>query len=301
MITAEFDPGEVSSADFHAALVSGERFFVPIDVGVRNALKAILRDTIDAFEGLEGDWEAHDISEDYGERRRIYALRADPLFQTLSDIFDSGALAELPDLQNHLAELDYYFAKFVDPDGRMIVGVKKARNAKATLGAQNKLVRLVDNSLQLIEERVLRLDRTFDVLLTADHVFILEPRPMEQVARLVEQVAASAKAKVQAIHDAVTFLDLSRVREKIGRHPKLARIAHSVASNPNLALMQRAVIEELARAQGIRFKDVNGRLLCNVTDEAKLLEILDARRYHLDLTATGAVPYRATARQAVKP
>lgn len=301
MITAEFNSGDISSADFHAALTSGERFFVPIDVGVRNALKAILRETVGAFESLEGNWEAHDISEDYGERRRIYTFRTNPLFQTLSDIFDSGALAELPDLQNHLADLDYYFAKFVDHAGRVIVGVKKARNAKATLGAQNKLVRLVDNSLQLIEERVLRLDRTFDVLITTDHVFILEPRPMEQVAQLVQQVAASATAKVQAIHDAVTFLDLSRVREKIGRHPKLARIAHSVASNPNLTLMQRVVIEELARAQGVRFKEVNGRLLCNVTDEAKLLEVLDARRYHLDLTATGAVPYRATARQAVKP
>ena len=301
MITAEFNPGDIRSADFHAALTSGERFFVPTDAGVRNALKAILRETIDAFEGLEGDWEVHDISEDYGERRRIYASRADPLFQTMSDIFASGALAELPNLQNHLGELDYYFAKFVDQAGRMIVGVKKARNAKAILGAQNKLVRLVDNSLQLIEERVLRLDRTFDVVITADHVFILEPRPMEQVARLVEKVAASAAAKVQAIHDAVPFLDLSRVREKIARHPKLARIAHSVAAHPNLALMQRAVIEELARAHGVRFKEVNGRLLCNVTDEAKLLEVLDARRYHLDLTATGTVPYRATARQAVKP
>lgn len=301
MITAEFNSGDIRSADFHASLKSGERFFVPIDVGVRNALKTILRETIDAFEEIEGEWEVHDISEDYGERRRIYALRADPLFQTMSDIFDSGTLAELPDLQNHLPELHYYFARYVDHTGRVIVGVKKARNAKATLAAQNKLVRLVDNSLQLIEERVLRLDRYFDVLITADHVFVLEPRPMEQVAQLVQQVAASATAKVQAIHDAVTFLDLSRVREKIGRHPKLARIAHSVASNPNLALLQRSVIEELARAQGIRFKEVDGRLLCNVTDEAKLLEILDARRYHLDLTATGAVPYRATARQAVKP
>lgn len=300
MIKASFNDGEIRSADFFAALTQDKRFFVPTDDGVQNALQAILRETISAFEVLEGDWQQHDVSEDYGERRRVYALRSDPLFQTVSDIFDSGALAELPDLHNHLSELDYYFARFTDHTGRVIVGVKKARTAKAILGAQNKLIRLVDNTLQLIEERVLRLDRTFDALITVDHVFILEPRAMEHIAQIVERVAASAATKVQVIHDTVTFLDLSRVRDKIARHPRLARIAHSVASNPNLGLIQRAAIEELAKAQGLRFKEVGGRLLCNVADEAKLLEILDSRRYHLDLTATGTIPYRATARQLVK-
>lgn len=301
MINDNFNDGDIRAAEFCASLKSGDRFFIPSDGGVQNALKAILRETVNAFEAIEGEWELHDISEVYGERRRVYAPRNSPLLETMSEIFDSGALPELPDLQNHLAELDYYFAKFVDNEGRVIVGVKKARTAKATLGAQNKLVRLIDNTLVLIEERVLRLDRQFDVLISADHVFVLEPRAMEQVANIVERVAASAGTKVQEIHDAVPFLDLSRIKDKIARHPKLARIAHSVANNPNLRQMQRAVIEELAAAQGIRFKEVNERLLCNVTDEAKLMEVLDARRYHLDLTATGAIPYRATARQAVRP
>ena len=49
----------------------------------------------------------------------------------------------------------------------------------------------------------------------------------------------------------------------------------------------------------IVFNEVDGRLQCRVTDEAKLLEILDARRYHLDLTDDGGTPYRASARQKV--
>lgn len=301
MINDNFNDGDIRAADFCASLKGGDRFFIPSDGGVQNALKSILRDTVNAFEAIEGDWELHDISEDYGDRRRVYAPRNSPLLATMSEIFDSGALRELPDLQNHLAELEYYFARFEDHQGRVIVGVRKARTAKATLGAQNKLVRLIDNTLVLIEERVLRLDRQFDVLISEDHVFILEPRAMEQIAKIVERVAASASVKVQEIHDAVAFLDLSRIKDKIAKHPKLARIAHSVASHPNLRQIQRAVIEELAAAQGIRFKEVDGRLLCNVADEAKLMEVLDARRYHLDLTATGAIPYRATARQAVRP
>jgi len=301
MINDNFNVGNIASVDFCATLKQGDRFFIPTDGGVQEALATILRDTVSGFDVIEGDWELHDISEDYGDRRRVYAPRNFPLFETMSEIFDSGALPEMPDLQDHLAELDYYFAKFIDSEGRVMVGVKKARTAKATLGAQNKLVRLIDNTLVLIEERVLRLDKQFDVLISADHVFILDSRATEQVAKIVERVAASASAKVQEIHDAVPFLDLSRIKSKIARHPKLARIAHSIASHPNLHGIQRAAIESLAAAQGIHFKEVDGRLLCNVTDETKLMEVLDARRYHLDLTATGAVPYRATARQVVRP
>lgn len=300
MINNEFNTGDIASVDFCAALKTGDRFFIPTNGGVQEALKTILHDTVAGFDVIEGDWELHDISEDYGERRRVYAPQNLPLFETISEIFNSGALPELPDLQNRLAELDYYFAKFTDSDGRAMVGVKKARTAKATLGAQNKLVRLIDNTLVLIEERVLRLDRQFDALISANNVFILEPRATEQVAGIVERVAASAGARVQEIHDAILFLDLSRIKSKIARHPKLARIAHSIANRPDLQDIQRAAIEELAAAQGIRFREVGGRLLCNVTDEAKLMEVLDARRYHLDLTATGAVPYRATARQVVR-
>lgn len=300
MINENFNTDDIEAVDFCATLKHGDRFFIPTDIGVQDALKTILRDTVTGFDVIEGDWELHDISEDYGERRRVYAPRNLPLFETVSEIYDSGALPELPDLQNHLAELDYYFAKFVDSEGRTMVGVKKARTAKATLGAQNKLVRLIDNTFVLIEERVLRLDRHFDVLISADNVFILEPRATEQVAKIVERVAASASARVQEIHDAVPFLDLSRIKSKIARHPKLARIAHSIANHPDLHGIQRAAIEDLAAAQGIRFKEVDGRLLCNVTDETKLMEVLDARRYHLDLTANGAVPYRATARQVVR-
>ncbi len=300
MINDNFSSGDIAAVDFCATLKDGGRFFIPTDGGVQNALRTILRDTVTGFDAIDGDWELHDISQDYGERRRVYAPRNLPLFETMSEIFDSGALPELPDLQNYLTELDYYFAKFVDGEGRTMVGVKKARTAKVTLGAQNKLVRLIDNTLVLIEERVLRLDRQFDVLISTENVFILEPRATEQVAKIVERVAASASARVQEIHDAVTFLDLSRIKTKIARHPKLARIAHSIANHPNLHGIQRAAIEGLAAAQGIRFKEVDGRLLCNVTDEAKLMEVLDARRYHLDLTATGPVPYRATARQVVR-
>lgn len=52
---------------------------------------------------------------------------------------------------------------------------------------------------------------------------------MQQLANFTSRVAATAKDKIQAIEDTITFLDLSRIKEKIEEHPKVARYAASIA------------------------------------------------------------------------
>lgn len=301
MINAEFDADAIASVNFGVRLRSnGDMYFVPTDPGTKSALQAIYRDTVTAFGGIPTDWEVYDISEDYGLRRRIYADRTNEVMADLSAVFDVGALDDLANLQDHMHDVDYYFAEFMDDQNRRAVGIRKATRFKGTMKARNRLVRLVDDTLVLIEEDVLRLDQEFDLIVTDAHVFVLNVSPMEQVGRIVAQVAATAAAKVQTIHDTITFLDLLRIKEKIGSHPRVARQAASVAVNPNLAAFQRAPIEALAAQHGIKFKELkNGRLQCRVQDQAKLMELLDARRYHLDLAGNGGDPYRASGRQKV--
>ncbi|MEI9424897.1 DUF4868 domain-containing protein [Mesorhizobium sp. Cs1299R1N1] len=301
MIEAEFNPMAIVAVNFGVTLRSnGNMHFVPTDAATKDTLRTILRDTIDSFEAVQTGWEAYDISEDYGAKRRIYAERKNEFMGDLSAIFDAGALDDLANVQDHIQDMDYYFAEFTDDQGRRAIGIKKATRLKGTIKARNRLVRLVDDTLTMIQENVLRLDQEFDVIVTDAHVYILNVGPMEQVAKIVANVAATAAAKVQAIHDAITFLDLSRIVEQIGSHPRVARHAASVAGNANLAAFQRAPIEALAAQHGIKFKELeNGRLQCRVQDHAKLIELLDARRYHLDLTGDGGDPYRASGRQKV--
>ncbi|WP_338445856.1 Kiwa anti-phage protein KwaB-like domain-containing protein [Pelagerythrobacter marensis] len=301
MIDQEFDVQNIADVNFGISLRSnGDMYFIPTDGPTKNTLKETFTNTRNIFEGLPGDWELHDISEDYGARRRIYAPRNNEFMAELSAVYNAGTLDDLTNIQDHAHDVDFYFAEFRDNQQRRAVGIRKATKLKGTLNARNRLVRLVDDTLVLIQDAVLHLDTEFDVIVTDGKVFILNARQTEQVAKIVQHVAATAAAKVQAIHDAIPFLDLSRIAEKIGRHPRMARHAASIAANPNLANFQRPQIEALAVRHGIKFKELyDGRLQCRVTDEAKLLELLDARRYHLDLQGNGGDPYRATGRQRV--
>ncbi|WP_108398372.1 Kiwa anti-phage protein KwaB-like domain-containing protein [Devosia submarina] len=301
MIDQQFNFLDITSVNFGVALRSNRHmYFIPTNPGIKTALKQMLRETRNIFLSLSDDWELHDISEDYGARRRIYAPRGGEFMTELSAIYEAGALEDLTNIQDHAHDVDFYFAVFRDNQNRKAVGIRKATKLKGTLNARNRLMRLVDDTLVLIEDDVLHLDTEFDVIIADADVFILNTRPTEQVAKIVERVAETAAEKVQAIHSAIPFLDLSRVAEKIGKHPRMARHAASVASNPNLANFQRSAIEALAAKHGIKFKELDdGRLQCRVADEARLLELLDARRYHLDLHGDGGDPYRATARQRV--
>jgi Domain of unknown function (DUF4868) len=300
MIEQQIDLQTVAAQNFGVKMRSDASLhFIPTDVGTKAVLTDVLNATVGAFNGIDGDWQAYDISEDYGEPRRIFVARNAEHFGDVSAIFDIGALNDLANLDDHIRDIDYYFCEFRDAANAKIVGVKKAAQFKTTLAARNKLARLVNDTLQIIEENVVKIDPIFDALITDQHIFILKPRAIEYIADMVTRVAGAATEKVRHIHDNIVFLDLSRIEEKISSHPKMARMAASIAARDDLGEFQQEKIVALATQHGVVFKEVDGRLQCRVTDEAKLLEILDARRYHLDLANDGGDPYRASARQRV--
>jgi hypothetical protein len=229
----------------------------------------------------------------------VYAARDTDYLSDLSDLFDAGAFDDIANADEHVHNIDYYFAIFHDNQGRKAIGIKKGTQLKGTLGARNRFMRVLDDSLQMVEDKVLKLDREFDAVIMDAHVFMLKVRSVEYIANIVDRVAGAAQHKVQNIHDTIEFLDLSRIRDSIQDHPRMARLAASIAARDDLDQIRQDRVEELAGYHGLVLSNVDGRLQCRRQDETKLLEILDARRYQLDLTATGPVPYRATGRQKV--
>jgi hypothetical protein len=301
MIENDINIESIISVNFGIALRnSGYLYFVPTDAGLKGALKEMIVVTAAALNAAQGEWQAYDISEDYGQRRRVYCNRDNEYMAVFSTIFDAGTLDDLTNLPDHANDIEYYFAEITDIQNRRMVGVRKATQFKGTVKAKNRLVRMINDTLSIIEDSVFKLDNEFDLLITDGHVYILNDAKMQQLGDITSRVAATAKDKIQSIEDTITFLDLSRVKEKIEKHPRVARYAASIAQNPLIANFQRAKIEALALQHGIVFKELDtGKLQCRVQDEARLMELLDARRYHLDLADDGGDPYRATGRQKV--
>jgi len=266
MIENDIDIQNVTSVNFGIGLRSnGNLYFVPTDGNMKEALKEMISATVNGFGAIDSDWEAYDISEDYGARRRVFCPRGDEFMAVFSDLFNAGALDDLANLPDHVNDIEMYFAEITDNQNRRMIGARKATQFKGTVKARNRLVRMVNDTLSIIEDTVFKLDSEFDVLVTDANVYVLNDGKMQQLGEIVSRVAATAKDKVQAIEDEITFLDLSRIKEKIEKHPRVARYAASIAKNPTIANFQKDKIAELAGQHGIKFKELDdGRLQCRV-------------------------------------
>jgi hypothetical protein len=220
----------------------------------------------------------------------------------LSGLYDIGDPPDIANLQDIVHDVNYYFAIFRDSANRKLVAVRRASQFKVTLASQNRLVSIYDNTLRIIQQKVLRLDRNFDLLICNTNIYIGDVRAIESLADLVEVVADAAHAKLHRISEAIPFLDLTGIANTIENHPRTARLATAIAARGDLAIFDRAKIENLANAQGIVLHVTpEGKLKPKVSDQHKLLEILDDRRYLSNLTTAEPVPYRAPSRQRVKP
>lgn len=157
-------------------------------------------------------------------------------------------------------------------------------------------MQLFDKTLTLIENDVFRLESDFDVVLSKKYVFILRLRPFEIVAGLQEEIAAAAQQRVAQIETKITFLDLSGVAGRISQHPRSARVATSISKRTDLEKIRIDILREVGLSQNIKFLDAGGgKIRPRVSDEHKLLEILDDRRYVSRLTGQD-VPYIARSR-----
>ena len=99
--------------------------------------------------------QPHNMSEDYGKQRCVFAARNTDYLADLSTIFDEGDLDDLSNAYQHIRDIDYYYSVFFDSDERKVIGIKKGMQLKGVLGARNRLVRLADDTLQLIKDDVL--------------------------------------------------------------------------------------------------------------------------------------------------
>ncbi|RYG85176.1 MAG: DUF4868 domain-containing protein, partial [Alphaproteobacteria bacterium] len=295
------NPNTIAKINFGVCLKPASDYrFVPTAVGVQMSLVNVLQDTIEKYEAIDGNWQNYDVSEDYGEARKVRLARAEPLAVRLSNLFDMDAMADVGNIIQLVPNVEFYFAQFWDDQGRKAIGVAKSPQFKAHLGAQGRIWKWQDDVLSIVEGNVFRIERFFDAVITSEAVYMSKPRAVEAIADIVSEVANTAAAKIDIIEAGVTFLDLSRIKADIGSHPRMARLAAAIAKRDDLADISQDRLGALCLQQGIGLKEIGGKLQPVRRSEYALLEALDHRRYTTQLTVADPLAFRASGRQRVE-
>ena len=202
----EFDFHEITSVEFCVSVRDGEdytNYLVPSQHNVQNALKEMLGNTTRQLEASDDDWQAFELSEKYAARETLIADLASEEMATISALYDEEGWTSNPAALTASAatpaNIPYYFAVFRDSLERKLLGVRQAAQFKGVL--TKRLIRLLDDSLTMIEDRVFKLDNDFDFLITSQHVYILHPGGFERIAQMEKFVSAKAREKTASTRE----------------------------------------------------------------------------------------------------
>lgn len=297
----DFDIEAVTATEFGVGRDEGEgQTFVslPVDADVQKALREIASATWKVMQGAADDPRRYEPADKHGSTEYLHLPLEDDLAASIRQLHEA---ANLPLDAEALADTETvfcYFARMTDKKGRRLSGVRRATQFKGVL--KSRLLRFVTDALKLIGDRVFKLDNDFDLLVDATNVLILRPSGFEFTGQLEEAILKAVPTNVAAVQKDLSFVDFAGIQDYAGKHPRAARYLASIRTLKETKNINKSALKKLCKDTGVEVKESKGKLLVDYADVMGFLEVLDRRRYELELVKGSPERFRATSRQKIK-
>ena len=151
--------------------------------------------------------------------------------------------------------------------------------------------------MELIEDKVFKLDIEFDLLIDATTIHILRPSGFEVVGQLQAAVLAAVPTNVQAIRRDLTFVDFTSIEAYAKEHPRAARLLASIKSQYEYKNIDKTALKRHCKRNKVEISEVNGKIVASDGHIIDFLEVLDRRRYENNLIKDSPELYRALSRK----
>lgn len=297
-----FDFDEVSVTEFGVGRDHAEDqtfWAVPVDADVQAALGEMARATLDAMRDEEGP-SKYEPSEKHGAVEHLYLPLSDELAETFRQVHEAAQLDINASALADPADLFCYFARFTDSKGRRLTALRRATQFKGVLKSRGRLIRMWDDTLQIIQDEVFKLDNDFDLVIDSTNVHILRPSSFEFAGRLQDAILKAVPENMKAIKKDIAFVDFDGIEVYAAKHPRAARYLASIRGQAESKNINKAALKKLCSATGVEVTEAKGRVVVSSGHEMGFLEVLDRRRYQLELVKGTAERYRAGSRQRLR-
>ena len=107
-----------------------------------------------------------------------------------------------------------------------MTAVRRAQYFKGVVG--KPLIGLVSDSLRLVEDRVFKLDRDFDLLIDSNNIHILRPSAFEFIVDAQQAVRDAAPSNVAAIRQHLPFIEFENIEAYALTHTRAAQYLASI-------------------------------------------------------------------------
>lgn len=268
-------------------------YAVPVSIDVRDALLSMANATFDQLETFEGGATPYSPAEKH-EATEYLIVQAGSNFEVqFRELHDANNLTLGTDALVHPQSLLSYFVRLTDATNRRVTAVRRATHFKGIL--RSRLVRLFDDTLTVVEDDVFKLDTDFDLLVDSAGTHIWRPSAFEFLGRLTQAILDAVPDNVGAIRAELPFVDFARIEEYTTERPRAARYLASIRTQV-LNGLDRDALLDLCRHTNVAVEDQTGMLVPGPDNVMGFLEVLDRRRYELELVLGQPERFRASSR-----
>jgi len=300
-VKLNFDLGGVAVVEFGVGQDDGgEQGFVtvPVDGAVQSVLNEMVRATWLAMTKNEDGPAKYEPSEKHGRTEYLYVPLGDDTAMFLRELHEAANLEVDSTALYEPARLSSYFARLTDKKGRRLTALRRAAQFKGVVKSRNRLVRMLDDTLKIIEDSVFKLDHDFDLIIDDANVHILRPSGFEFAGKLQKAILDAVPKNVEALASDLPFVELGTIEEYAHTRVRAARYLASIRSQETQGI-DKALLKKLCKETDVEVSESKGKLSVSAGCEMAFLEALDRRRYVVTLVREKPEPYRAPSRKRI--
>lgn len=295
----EFDLASVVVTEFGVGREdqNGQSFVaVPVDSGVQQALREMAETTWNDMRADDGAPEKYEPSEKHAATEYLYLPLNDDMAASVRNLHEAAALDVGTSALTDPSDVFCYFARFTDKRKRRLTALRRATQFKGILKSKNRLVRMLDDTLKIIEDTVFRLDNDFDLLVDHANVHILRPSGFEFAGKLQQAILDAVSENIKTVAKDITFVDFDAIEAYAAMHPRAARYLASIRGQAESKNIDKAALKRLCKSTGVEVSESKGKIAVLAGHEMGFLEVLDRRRYELELVKGRPERFKAASR-----
>ncbi|MDX9708884.1 MAG: DUF4868 domain-containing protein [Trichloromonas sp.] len=292
-----FDFGQIASAEFGIGRDNGQGrtySLISVDGEVQDSLAEMASGTWNAMRGMTKEPPQYEPSEKYASQEYVFLPLANVLGERMRELHTANNILIDGQALSEPMKIFCYFARFTDRQGQRLTALRRATQFKGVL--KSRLLRFDTDALKIVKDKVFKLDTNFDILIDAQAVHVLRPSGFEFVGQLQDAVLSAVPSNVQSIQAELTFVDFASIEGYASAHPRAARYLASIRSQKGIKNIDRNRLQRLCAATGVDLADIDGNLIVHEKHVMGFLEVLDRRRYEIELVADSPEKFRAASR-----
>ena len=295
-----FDIEKVEATEFGVGrLIGSDRMFVavPVHIAVQRALQDMVIATCTKMEDSVEPASTFDPAEKYQSEEYLTLPIDDDLALRLKTLHQTPNLSIANDYLDWITKSFCYFARLHDDQGRELTAIRRATQFKGALNKQNRILSLATDTLRIIENPIFQLNADFDVVVDSDLVHIIHPTSFKLLGQIEEAIAEAVPRNIQTLQSHIRYVEWSTIEEYATTHSRAASLLASIRTDGHADGLNRDALLDLCSRTGVELDSSTSDITVPENQVIGFLEVLDRRRYEVNLVLNSPERFKAASRQ----